>query len=131
MLGDPKLQLEPAHPAEQPLAALERHAAGLETSPGWIARDTPIFWPQPRSQFVPAHWAYEAVRAALLEASRLVDLSMAERRILALRNPFPGNNFATTRTLSCSYQLMLPGERASSRPCATSIVTISPVVSGR
>jgi gentisate 1,2-dioxygenase len=49
----------------------------------------------------------------LVDAARLVDLSLAERRILALRNPFPANNFATTRTLSCSYQLMLPGEIAS------------------
>jgi gentisate 1,2-dioxygenase len=113
MASDSKLQTQPASAAVDPLAALERHAEGLETTPGWIARDEPIFWPEPRSQFVAAHWGYEQLRAALMDASRLVDLSMAERRILALRNPFPGNNFATTRTLSCSYQLMLPGERAS------------------
>lgn len=94
------------------LAALEARAAGLETSPGWIARPEPIFWPEPRSQFVPAHWSYAPIRAALADAARLVDLSLAERRILALRNPHPGNNFATTRTLSLSYQLMLPGETA-------------------
>jgi gentisate 1,2-dioxygenase len=113
MASESKLQTRPQTAGAEPLAALERHAASLETSPGWIARDAPIFWPEPRSQFVPAHWRYEPVRSALMDASRLVDLSMAERRILALRNPVPGNNFATTRTLSCSYQLMLPGERAS------------------
>jgi gentisate 1,2-dioxygenase len=98
--------------AASALAELERHAAGLETSPGWIARDQPIFWSEPRSQFVPAHWDYAKIKAALAEAAGLVDLSLAERRILALRNPHPGNNFATTRTLSLAYQYMLPGEIA-------------------
>ena len=95
------------------LAELEARAVALGTSPGWIARAQPIFWAEPRSDFVPAHWRFAQVRAALQDAARLVDLSMAERRILALRNPFPANNFATTRTLSCAYQLMLPGEIAS------------------
>lgn len=99
------------------LSDLEQRAALLGTSPGWIAREQPIFWAEPRSEFVAAHWDYEKIRAALKEAAALVDLSLAERRILALRNPlrapFPANNFATTRTLSLSYQLMLPGETAS------------------
>jgi gentisate 1,2-dioxygenase len=104
------------HRASTALASLddlERYAATLDTSPGWIARSEPIFWSEPRSAFRPAHWRYSEIRAALDDASRLVDLSLAERRILALRNPFPGNNFATTRTLSCSYQYMLPGEVAA------------------
>ena len=84
------------------LADLEARAIALETSPGWIAREQPIFWPAPRSDYVPAHWSYAVLRDALLDAARVVDLSMAERRILALRNPFSANNFATTRTLSCS-----------------------------
>ena len=99
--------------AVRTLPDLEAHSAALECSPGWIARKDPIFWPEPASRSVPFHWRYAEVRAALEVASRLVDMSMAERRILALRNPFPGNNFATTRTLSLSYQLMLPGERAA------------------
>ncbi len=102
-----------ARPTIASLAELERHAAGLETSPGWIKREAPIFWPEPKSSYVPAHWRASEIREALEDAGRLVDMSMAERRILALRNPFPGNNFATTHTLSCSYQLMLPGELAS------------------
>lgn len=95
------------------LAELEQAAAGLGLSPGWINRERPIFWAAPQSDFKPAHWSYTHARAALQDVARLVDLSMAERRILALRNPFPANNFATTRTLSCAYQLMLPGEVAS------------------
>ena len=102
-----------ALPSATTLDELERHATRLEMSPGWIDRAQPIFWAAPRSEHMPAHWRYKAARAALMDAARLVDLSKAERRILALRNPHPGNNFATTRTLSCSYQLMLPGEIAS------------------
>ncbi len=109
-----KSEQEPAAAAiRRTLPELESHAASLETSPGWIKRDAPIFWPEPHSSFRPAHWRYAPIRAALDDAARLVDLSLAERRILALRNPFPGNNFATTHTLSCAYQLMLPGELAS------------------
>lgn len=100
-------------PSASALADVEQRAAALETSPGWIARSEPIFWAEPRSAFRSAHWRYAAIRRALEDAARHVDLSLAERRILALRNPFPGNNFATTRTLSCAYQYMLPGEMAS------------------
>lgn len=108
------LSSKPAPSAAGPsLAALESHAASLGTSPGWIDRKQPIFWPEPRSEFQPALWRYAEIRSALEQAAALVDLSLAERRILALRNPFPENNFATTRTLSCAYQYMLPGEVAS------------------
>lgn len=106
------------------LADLERSAARLETSPGWIARAQPIFWSEPRAEAHPAHWRYTEIRKALEEAARLVDLSLAERRILALRNPFPGNNFATTRTLSCAYQYLLPGETASTHRHASHALRI-------
>lgn len=106
------------------LARLEAHATTLATTPGWITRDQPIFWAEPRPEARPAHWSYSAIRAALEDAARLVDLSLAERRILALRNPFPGNNFATTRTLSCAYQYMLPGERASTHRHASHALRI-------
>ena len=105
--------VDPAKASAATLPDLERAAAALDMSPGWIQREQPIFWAAPRSDFKPAHWRYDDARAALKDAARLVDLAMAERRILALRNPFPANNFATTRTLSCAYQLMLPGEVAS------------------
>jgi gentisate 1,2-dioxygenase len=106
------------------LAGLEAHAATLETTPGWIARDRPIFWSEPKPEARPALWSYAAIRLALEDAARLVDLSLAERRILALRNPFPGNNFATTRTLSCAYQFMLPGETASTHRHASHALRI-------
>lgn len=106
------------------LASLEAYAVMLETTPGWIARDRPIFWSEPKPEARPAHWSYAAIRLALEDAARLVDLSLAERRILALRNPFPGNNFATTRTLSCAYQFMLPGETASTHRHASHALRI-------
>lgn len=113
MSNQPQWGSRGAGPGSDALAALEVHAAGLDLSPGWITRERPIMWSEPRSEFVPAHWRYEDARAALGVAAGLIDLSLADRRILALRNPHPGNNFATTRTLSCAYQLMLPGETAS------------------
>lgn len=89
-------------------------AARLDTTPGWVKRDKPIFWPKPKTDFVPAHWSYAEVRAALTAANKLVDIEFAERRNLILRNPFPDNNFATTRTAACAYQAILPGETAPS-----------------
>ncbi len=106
------------------LLAVEAHAVALETTPGWVTREQPIFWSEPRPEARPAHWRYAAIRAALEQAAGLVDLSLAERRILALRNPFPGNNFATTRTLSCAYQYMLPGETASTHRHASHALRI-------
>jgi class 3 adenylate cyclase len=47
---------------------------------------------------VPAHWAYEEAKAALDAAGRLIDVSLAERRNLVMRNPAPGTNCETTRT---------------------------------
>ena len=111
-------------PSAGSLAALEAHAAALQTTPGWIVREQPIFWAEPRPQALPAHWSYAAIRLALEDAALLVDLALAERRILALRNPFPGNNFATTRTLSCAYQVMLPGETASTHRHASHALRI-------
>jgi gentisate 1,2-dioxygenase len=44
----------------------------------------------------------------------LIDVALAERRNLILRNPFPNNNFATVKTMVCAYQMILPGEVAPS-----------------
>lgn len=47
-------------------------------------------------------------------AGRLIDVSLAERRNLVMRNPAPGASFETSRTLVCAYQMILPGEKAPS-----------------
>ncbi|WP_084030917.1 cupin domain-containing protein [Bradyrhizobium paxllaeri] len=93
---------------------LYRETERLEVTPGWVGRDRPIFWKEPRTDFVPTQWRYRQVRDALASAGTLIDVALAERRNLILRNPFPGNNFATVRTLVCAYQMILPGEVAPS-----------------
>lgn len=81
-------------------------------TPGWLRRARPLLWNPAQSSFVPAHWSYAALRPALLAACRLIGTEQAERRNLVLRNPAPGNDFATTRTLVGAYQAILPGEHA-------------------
>ncbi len=96
------------------LEILNNEGSDLNLTPGWVPRNKPILLPQPMSEFVPAHWSYAAAKAALDAAGPLIDLSMAERRNLILRNPAQGTNFETMRTLVCAYQMMLPGEIAPS-----------------
>ena len=63
---------------------------------------------------MPAHWRYDHAKAGLDAAGRLIDVSLAERRNLVMRNPIAGNRFVTSRTLVCAYQMILPGEKAPS-----------------
>jgi gentisate 1,2-dioxygenase len=93
---------------------LYREAERLDVTPGWVSRDRPIFWKEPRTDFLPVHWDYQQVKHALASAGTLIDVALAERRNLILRNPFPNNNFATVKTLVCAYQMILPGEVAPS-----------------
>lgn len=83
-------------------------------TPGWVSRDQPLFWSEPKSRFLPAHWSYAKIKPALLAAGRVIGTDLAERRNFVLRNPTPGNDFATTSTLVGAYQSILPGERARS-----------------
>ena len=96
------------------LDTLYQAADALNLTPGWVARTTPILWSEPQPKFSPAHWSYEDAKAGLDAAGRLIDVSLAERRNLVMRNPAPGINFETTRTLVCAYQMILPGEVAPS-----------------
>jgi gentisate 1,2-dioxygenase len=96
------------------LDALYKAAGDLNFTPGWVPRKTPILWREPRPEFGPAHWSYEEAKTALDAAGRLIDVSLAERRNLVMRNPVPGTNFETTRTLVCAYQMILPREIAPS-----------------
>src|SRR5215210_5658756 len=92
------------------LEGLYDEARHLSVTPGWIKRDKPILTAEPTGSFVPAHWQYELVKPALDAASRLVDVKLAERRNLVLCKPAAGNRVATTETLVCAYQTILPGE---------------------
>ena len=93
---------EIARPWRSPIAALDTlHSAAsdLNLAPGWVPREKPILCPQPKSEFAPAHWSYDAAKAVLDATGPLIDLSLAERRNLILRNPAQGTSFETTRTL--------------------------------
>ena len=83
-------------------------------TPGWIRRNKPILFPEMRSEFVPAHWRYAEAKAAMQSAGRLIGTDLAERRNFVLRNPVPGNDYSTLRTLVCAYQSILPAETARS-----------------
>jgi len=96
------------------LDALLQEADRLNVTPAWIPRNPPILSGQPVSDFVPALWNYDEIKAALDAAGKLIDVKLATRRNLVMRNPFRGNNFATARTLVCAYQMILPGEVAPS-----------------
>jgi gentisate 1,2-dioxygenase len=87
---------------------------GFGATPGWVDRAQPIMGARERSEYLPAHWRYSDVRAALSEAGHLVDVALSERRTMVLRNPRPGNDWATSNTLVCAYQMILPGEFAPS-----------------
>jgi len=90
------------------------HIETQNCTPGWIARPQPLMWPHAKSRFVAVHWRYADIRPALVAAGRVIGTDLAERRNFVLRNPCPGNDFATTRTLVGAYQSILPGEHARS-----------------
>ena len=94
------------------LDALVQAIGERDMTPGWIRREKPILWPEMRSAFVPAHWRYAEAKAAMRAAGRLIGTDLAERRNFVMRNPIPGNDIATLRTLVCAYQSILPGEQA-------------------
>jgi gentisate 1,2-dioxygenase len=99
------------------LASLESLVSAIgerNMTPGWIQREKPILFPEMRSEFVPAHWSYAEAKAAMQAAGRLIGTDLAERRNFVMRNPIPGNDYATLRTLVCAYQSILPGETARS-----------------
>jgi gentisate 1,2-dioxygenase len=47
---------------------LYREAERLDVTPGWVSRDRPIFWKEPRTDFVPMHWDYKQVKDTLASA---------------------------------------------------------------
>ena len=96
------------------LDALYAEAERLMVTPGWIRREKPVLWREPKSQFLPMQWRYQPIKDALAAAGGLIDVELAERRNLILRNPIPDNGFATTRTLVSAYQMIMPGEHAPS-----------------
>jgi gentisate 1,2-dioxygenase len=96
------------------LDLLLEEARGLNLTPAWIQYEDRLFRPEPKSKFIPANWRYEEMKALLDSAGRLIDVALATRRNFIMRNPIAENIYATTNTLTCAYQMILPGEAAPS-----------------
>lgn len=96
------------------LDALQSELSDRNMTPGWIRRDPPMLRHAMQSAFVPAQWRYAEARAAMQSAGKLIGTDLAERRNFVMRNPIPGNDTSTLRTLVCAYQSILPGEKARS-----------------
>jgi gentisate 1,2-dioxygenase len=96
------------------LDELYAETAAVNLTPGWVPRKTPILYGEPRPKFLPAHWGYDDAKVSLDAAGKLIDVALAERRNLVMRNPSPLADFETSRTLVCAYQMILPGEKAPS-----------------
>jgi len=71
-----------------------------------------LITPEPRSACVPALWRFEAIRAAMLEAGRLITAKEAERRVLVLENPGLRGQSKITTSLYAGVQLVMPHEVA-------------------
>lgn len=70
--------------------------------------------PEPKSACQPALWKFDEIRAAMLEAGKLITAKEAERRVLILENPGLRGQSKATTSLYAGVQLVLPGEVA---PC--------------
>jgi gentisate 1,2-dioxygenase len=95
------------------LEELGRAIEPLKVVPGW-GPGSHSSGPDPVSPFKTWHWSYEECRAALEAASRMISAEDAGRRTLLFRNPVPDLRIGAARTMLHAYQLIMPGERASS-----------------
>jgi len=81
-------------------ALAAEHLAGF-----WTAR-VPVHAPER-----PFLWKWDAVRAALLRASREIGIEAAERRVIKLVNPHQGSP-AASRTIQFNFSIVNGGETA-------------------
>jgi gentisate 1,2-dioxygenase len=93
------------------LDELYKQLATVRMGAGW-AKPTPSLWAEPKKTFQPFVWSYAQAKGALDAAGRLINTELAERRNLILQNPAEG--YATSRTIVCAYQMIMPGEKARS-----------------
>ncbi len=102
----------PQFPAETParLAFYER-ISRLHLTPLWVSLAN-LVTPEPASACQPAAWAFDDIRAAMLEAGQLITAKEAERRVLILENPGLRGQSKVTTDLYAGIQMVLPGEVA-------------------
>src|SRR5262245_1572710 len=84
----------------------QKHLTPLWTS---LAK---LVTPEPVSACQPASWSFADIRAAMIEAGRLITAKEAERRVLVLENPGLRGQSKITTDLYAGVQLVLPGEVA-------------------
>ena len=80
-------------------------------TPLWLSLAN-LVTPEPVSGCTPAAWSFSDIRAAMLEAGRLITAKEAERRVLVLENPGLRGQSKITTDLYAGVQLVLPGEVA-------------------
>jgi gentisate 1,2-dioxygenase len=80
-------------------------------APLWMVLSD-LVTPEPRSACLPALWRFETIRAAMLEAGKLITAKEAERRVLVLENPGMRGRSQITTSLFAGVQLVMPGEVA-------------------
>lgn len=68
--------------------------------------------PQPKSACRPHLWRFDAIKAYMLEAGKLITAKEAERRVLILENPGLRGQSKITTSLYGGVQLVMPGEVA-------------------
>jgi gentisate 1,2-dioxygenase len=73
-----------------------------------------LITPEPRSACQPALWRFDTIRAAMLEAGKLITAKEAERRVLVLENPGLRGQSRVTTSLFAGVQLVMPHEVAPS-----------------
>jgi len=71
-----------------------------------------LITPEPRSACRPHLWKFDAVRAYMMEAGKLITAKEAERRVLILENPGLRGQSKVTTSLYAGIQLVLPGDIA-------------------
>lgn len=85
--------------------------SGQNLAPLWTSLAN-LVTPEPRSPCEPAAWRFADIRAAMMEAGRLITTKEAERRVLVLENPGLRGQSRVTNDLYAGVQLVLPGEVA-------------------
>ena len=71
-----------------------------------------LITPEPKSACRPHLWKFDAVRAYMIEAGKLITAKEAERRVLILENPGLRGQSKGTTSLYAGIQLVLPGDVA-------------------
>src|SRR5579863_9888451 len=71
-----------------------------------------LITPEPKSACRPHLWKFDAIRAYMTEAGKLITAKEAERRVLVLENPGLKGQSKITTSLFAGVQMVVPGDVA-------------------